>query len=571
MRILTMMMLAASAFATQTEAAQAAVAHASQTSPTDTVRVADFGAVADSYTNATPAIARAIAHAKATGAKVLLFGPGRYDVWTEGATRKTIYVSNTSSQEETADKTKILGIHFDGVSNLTVDGAGATLMMHGQMTPIAIDRCTDITLKDLTVDFERPGGSELTIVSSDSTGTVVRLHSDSRYDISPSGRFSLIGEGWRSNVIHCIRFDPATQHMTYSTDWSVLEKSPATELAPGLVKFATPAGFSPLVGSILTVRDRIRHQTGMLLLESRGVTFQDINVRYMHGLGIVSQYSRNITMLRVNCTPDSASGRILASSADFMHFSGCSGHIEIRDCNYSGSQDDAINVHGTNLRIAAVTAPSTVRMQFMHPQTYGFAAYHPGDTVAYVNPATMLRTDTAVVRSVVMDPDPHFLELTLDRLVPPGVSVNSTCLENLTCTPSLHVSGCRFTRLSTRGILATTPRKVVIENNLFERLGMSGVLIEGDAAGWFESGPVTDVTIRGNTFIDCGYAGSGSASITINPSTTSVSAAEPVHENVVITGNTFDTDGRLILQAKSTAGLVFTDNKILGPLPRPAF
>ena len=36
---------------------------------------------------------------------------------------------------------------------------------------------------------------------------------------------------------------------------------------------------------------------------------------------------------------------------------------------------------------------------------------------------------------------------------------------------------------------------------------MSAILIEGDAEGWFESGPVSDVLIEGNIFVDCAYNG----------------------------------------------------------------
>ncbi len=36
---------------------------------------------------------------------------------------------------------------------------------------------------------------------------------------------------------------------------------------------------------------------------------------------------------------------------------------------------------------------------------------------------------------------------------------------------------------------------------------MSAVLIEADAEGWYESGPVRDVMIRNNEFIDCALPG----------------------------------------------------------------
>lgn len=454
-------------------------------------------------------------------------------------------------------------MHFYGLDNIIVEGSGATLMMHGKITPMAVDSSRQITLKDLTIDFERPGGSELTYVKVMPGKVVMKVHPDTRYDIV-GGRINLIGEGWRSNKIHCISYSAKDDHATYSGDWRILETRPVEEIAPGLLSFTTPEGFSPEKGATLTLRDIIRDQVGTLILESKDVKMRDINMRYMHGLGIVSQYSHNVAMERVNCKPSEESGRILASSADFMHFSGCSGEVSITDCHFSGSHDDAINVHGTNLRAEDLISADALRVRFMHHQSYGFNAYHPGDTVVFVDHSTMLRSDMAVVESVVRE-NPRNLIIKFDRPVPKNIRLKSTCVENITCTPTVHISGCTFTRHNTRGILVTTPRKVVIENNTFTRIGMAAVLIEGDAEGWFESGPVKDVTISRNTFIDCGYNGAThGATIALNPSNTIVDPKAPVHENVNITDNRFVISNRPVLFAKSTGNLSFTGNVVEG-------
>lgn len=532
-------------------------------SPVDTIRVSDFGCHPGTFVNTVTAIQAAIDSCRSIPGAVLLFEPGRYDIWPEGAVRKEIYVSNTSSEIECPSKVKTIGLHFNHLEGLTVEGSGATLMMHGKITPIAIDSCSGVIMRNISVDFERPGGSELTYAEVNPGRVVMKVHPDTRYDIT-ARRISLIGEGWRSNRVHCISYSPSNGHATYSGDWNLLSKCDVEELRPGLLAFSVPEDFSPEVGATLTLRDIIRDQMGTLIIDSRDICLEDVNMRYMHGLGIVSQYTRNIMMLRVNCRPEEGSGRILASSADFMHFSGCSGAVEIRDCNFSGSHDDAINVHGTNLRAEEMISDNTLRLRFMHHQSYGFMAYHPGDTVAFVDPSTMLRGEKAVVVSVVRE-NPRNLIVTLDRKLPRDLKLGATCVENLTCTPTLHVDGCTFTRHSTRGILATTPRKVVIEHNTFTRLGMAAVLIEGDVEGWFESGPVTDVTIRDNTFIDCGYNGAThGATIALNPSNTIVSAKAPVHEGVKIIGNRFTTSGRPVLFAKSTARLLFMKNIVEG-------
>ena len=527
----------------------------------DTLYAQDFNIVPNTYRNLTPQFRTLLEACRNNKETVVILEKGRYDIWPEGAVRKEIYISNTSSETECPSKEKTIGLHFDRIENLTFSGNGAEIIMHGSITPIAIDSCKNVTLQNISVDFERPGGSELTYIEVLPGEVTVKVHPDTRYEIRDS-LLNLIGEGWRSNQIHCIKYTPVDNHMRYSSDYGVLSKSHVVEVAPHVLKFYTPQNFMPEVGATLTLRDIIRNQVGLLNLCSEGTTLRNVNMRYMHGLGIVSQYSRNITMDHVNCLPSQNSGRILASSADFMHFSGCSGNISITDCNFSGAQDDAINVHGTNLRIVEKTSTDKVVVRFMHPQTYGFMAYQPGDTVAFVNPSTMLRTAYAVVKEVTMV-EPRTISLSFDTPIPSDIEINATCVENISATPTVHISGCNITRLSTRGILMTTPRKAIIENCRFEGLGMAAILVEGDAAGWFESGPVTDLTIKNNTFIDCNYAGpQNGATIVFNPSNTVISPKNAVHENINIIGNTFLTEGRPVLYAKSTSGILFFGNSV---------
>ena len=133
-------------------------------------------------------------------------------------------------------------------------------------------------------------------------------------------------------------------------------------------------------------------------------------------------------------------------------------------------------------------------------------------------------------------------------------------IENVTWTPQVEIRGNRFARIPTRGILVTTRRKVVIEQNHFDRLMMSGILIADDAESWFESGRVEDVTIRQNTFNHCG--GREHPVIYIAPENRHVDLDTPVHRNIRIEENCIHTADALLLDAKSTRGLSFRKNNI---------
>ena len=89
--------------------------------------------------------------------------------------------------------------------------------------------------------------------------------------------------------------------------------------------------------------------------------------------------------------------------------------------------------------------------------------------------------------------------LTLDKPIPEEVKVNQHVVENITYTPEVSIHDNIFKETPTRGILVTTRKPIVIENNTFDGMGMAGIYISNDAQGWYESGPTRDVTIRNNT------------------------------------------------------------------------
>jgi polygalacturonase len=138
------------------------------------------------------------------------------------------------------------------------------------------------------------------------------------------------------------------------------------------------------------------------------------------------------------------------------------------------------------------------------------------------------------------------------------------CLENITWTPSLTVSHCRFGGTLTRGLLVTTRRPVLIEDNTFFRTGMCAILISSDAGAWFESGPVQDVTIRRNVFQECAYrAAPDDYIIMVKPETPAPARNYWIHRNIRIENNTFRVFDRPVLLARSTSGLTFEHNDII--------
>jgi hypothetical protein len=216
-------------------------------------------------------------------------------------------------------------------------------------------------------------------------------------------------------------------------------------------------------------------------------------------------------------------------------------------------------VHGTHLQIIKLSA-GKITLRFMHHQTYGFPAFFAGDSISFVNPKTLMSLGTAKLKTAKLI-NRHEMEIEVDGNLPsfldPGL-----CVENLTWTPEVMIQNSRFERTSTRGLLLTTRRKVIVQNNTFYHIGMYPILIADDASGWFESGPVQDVTIRNNQFDECGY-NSGSGAINIAPENHQLVEGDFVHRNIRIENNWFKIYDVPLLIARSVEGLTFTNNTIV--------
>ena len=308
-------------------------------------------------------------------------------------------------------------------------------------------------------------------------------------------------------------------------------------------------------GMVFQMRDAIRDEVCGLIQYSRDIRLENIRIYYAGNFGIVSQYSENLAFEQLYFEPEPGSGRTNTGFADFLQVSGCKGKVQIQNCRFTGAHDDPINVHSTHLQVVEYLSDRKVKLGFIHPQTFGFHVFFPGDKVAFINSNTLLPVVEAKVKKVTRVDDRHVI-VEIDRQLPETVrNTELVAVENLTWTPEVVIRNNYFSRIPTRGILVTTRRKVVIEDNTFYRMQMSTILIADDARSWFESGPVTDVTIRRNKFIECGEP-------VINVAPENNVYAGAVHRNISVTENHFQLKGETAVKARCTDGLTIAGNLI---------
>ncbi|MDE6490164.1 MAG: alpha-1,3-galactosidase, partial [Muribaculaceae bacterium] len=277
--------------------------------------------------------------------------PGDYHISWYMAAQRCYHISNTASAEENLDPTKHIGMLFKNMSDVIVDGHGARLITCGEMTPWVIDSCENIVIRNLTVTAGDPSVPEMTVTAITDSTMTTKVTPPSQYAIDNDGHLVWWGAGWEidGGIAQILYPD---RGVTLRCGSPLIESRKVSELSPGELMFhfnKTPPDTRP--GDIYQMRHSIRNEVAGLINRSRNITLENLQLQFMGNFGIVAQFSDNITYRSLTCAPDEASGRTCAGFADFLQLSGCRGKVIIEGCNFSGSQDDPINIHGTHLSV----------------------------------------------------------------------------------------------------------------------------------------------------------------------------------------------------------------------------
>ncbi|HVM90085.1 MAG TPA: right-handed parallel beta-helix repeat-containing protein [Puia sp.] len=529
----------------------------------DTVRLTDLGYQPGSRANVVEYVNKALQYCKGKSRPVLIFPKGRYDFWPQYCEEKLYYESNTDVIPLRRCPVLIRQQH-----HLTVDGSEADFIFHDRLQPFTVDSSTDITIKNVNIDWDIPMTAQAEVVEATDNYIDIAINTKESPYLIENEKLVFVGEGWKSAWWDAMEFDKDTRLIVAGTgDEGCLgggfENYKAVELQYGLVRLNYSFRRKPAVGNFLVLRHSARDHAGIFLFNSKNVSIEHVNMYQNAGLGILSQYSENLYFKAVHCVPNEKKNRFFCGHDDGLHFSNCKGQIDVDSCRFLALMDDPVNVHGTSVQVIKKINNKKLLCKFMHEQSIGFEWARKGDTVGLLENEAMNTIGKAVVDAFHAI-DPQFFEISFAEDIPVALE-KGDALENLTWTPAVWIHNSFFGSNRARGILVTTPGKVVIENNVFESSG-SAILIAGDANGWFESGAVKNVLIRNNVFNDPCLTSMYQFSegiISINPEIPKLDVKKPYHSNIRIENNIFHPYDYSVLYAKSVRGLIFNNNTLI--------
>lgn len=539
--------------------------------------ISAFGLKANSSKNASPVLQKALAKIKAEykeGEKVILrFPEGRYEFHEKGAAVREYYISNHDQTNP-----KKVGIALEDMKNLTLDGQGSEFVFHGRMLPVSLLRSENCLLKNFSIDFENPHIAQVKIVENDpQDGIVFEPAPWVDYRIAKDSIFEAYGEGWTMRHSWGIAFDGDTKHLVYNTSDIGCPTKGASEVAPRRIHAPGWKDARLVPGTVVAMRGWGRPTPGIFLSHDVNTTIENVKVHYAEGMGLLAQLCENITLEKFGvCLKGDADPRYFTTQADATHFSGCKGKIVSCNGLYEGMMDDAINVHGTYLKVVKRVDDRTLVGRYMHGQSWGFEWGCPGDEVQFIRSNTMelvgKQNKIISIRPYDKEQTEGAREFLITFQEPVDQVINEQSgfgIENLTWTPEVLFSGNVIRNNRARGSLFSTPRKTIVENNLFDHTSGAAILLCGDCNGWFETGACRHVIIRKNRFVNAltNLFQFTNAVISIYPEIPDLKGQQQYFHGgpeggIAIEDNEFETFDAPILYAKSVDGLVFRNNTI---------
>lgn len=414
----------------------------------------------------------------------ILFPKGKFVISNEKAIEQLDRVFKGTFKRREAENV-MAGLK--NASDVEIEGDHTTLIFRGLIAPFDFCGCHNITVREITVDWERPVFSIGTVMESEE-GTI-KVKVDEAYPIAGG--------------------EPVASYQDYDVEKGVFSGfcifegvEHLTRLAPQTVILRNQYASCVQVGRRVIMRHIYSFSSCFHILECSDVSFEDVVIHTAPGMGIIAHKSSNLSFKNISVCPSGE--RLLSTNTDATHFISCFGEIQFDHCHFSFMGDDAVNVHGFYLAVKEIINSRELLLTVeASVQDDVFDCPDVLDKVEFVRRSNLSAYDEAQIMEIRRCDDKNKLvHVVLDRDLP-EIFDRTDILANTSKTARLKFENCHVKNIRGRALLVQT-RNALIENSTFENCTGQGVHID-TAEGWWESIGTRNITVRNNRFLDCGY------------------------------------------------------------------
>ena len=479
----------------------------------------------------------------------IFFPKGTYHFYT-GTKLKHFFISNND------ESVKNIVFYLNGMKNLKIYGDDAKFIFHGRLLPFVLEECTNISISGISIDFAMPFHFETTLLDTDGTSSLLRVPGVWHIE---NGKLVVFDDGLdvitNKMILNC--YSKETGEIVRPGGYHVPNKNLVCEKENELLRL--PIGMD-IEYPNLFLRHQARHTPGILIDRCLDTTIENVTIHHAEGMAIVGQNSRNICLDNIKVIPNPT--RDLSVTDDAVHLSECEGKIEIKNSTFLETLDDAINVHGMYRRLKKIG--ETVLMEACHFQQFGLWDGKDGDLLELVKAETL--QPYGQVRCKSFSPGTRQLYcLELEDDLPSEFENGDIVRIMRSSEMDVEIVNNVMANNMSRGILLSGAKRALIKDNKIHSPG-NGIYISGDANYWFESGPVKNLEICGNTFDYCAYLHKEAVPINIDPVILKKVSNFFYHGSIDIHNNIFKTqDSSLVLKANSAAKISFQNNEFITP------
>ena len=500
------------------------------------VDVTAFGAVSGDGKDDTAALLAALEQCRKASPATLVIPKGQYDFYAGSNPR------NAGTLFPVSD-----------LKGLTIDGKGSVLTIHGLTSVFWFGSCSNLTVKNLTIDWDRPPYSMGKVISAE--GNHFDVEVEREYPIKggePVGAF--------------MDYDPATRlPMRHGLDeYYTAEKTELLREQVLRVHLKHEARIKP--GVLVLLRHQVYGHTAFNCHRCADVTLQDVTVHTVPGMAFVAGVCTNVTLKRFVVAP--RPGRPMSATADATHFAGCKGTIRLEGCRFEAMGDDGANIKsGLYLSLKQEVDDHTILAQHNLKMV---DSPDPGDIMEVSHADDLIPYASIRVKKVELLPNDGLQRIEFEDPLPNALKEGDV-FGNATRTPKARITNCVVRNNRARGMLIQT-RDVIVENCRFEGCTGPGIMVLTEVTYFFESIGTRDVTVRNCLFENCNYgaaAGPGALCAMAYLANLSYPPKPGVHKNVVFERNTIRRCDNSAIFAAGVDGITIRRNSIEGACADP--
>ncbi len=512
------------------------------------VDVADFGAVPGDGQDDRAAVAAAVAHAKTlTGPVQIDFGSGTYDFFAV-TDDFSMSIANAA-------------VPLQSCENLILDGQGAEVLIHRQdVSFVWVYASTNVIVRNFSVDYDPLPFAQGTVTEIFSDGTGFLLELDAGFT-APTDPFFASCDSWgmlkdasqpgrlKASVPSFFRYDSIS-----AESGSLFRVVLADSSQISYFEVGDPFVINGRSGSI--------GRYGM----SENITFDQITATACPSSLFVGARTSRLNVL--NCKGQLKDDRLVVSGADGVHCQSARIGPWIENCDFEGLSDDCLNIYGLPIYVLEQVSPTQMTV-------YARASILPGDRLAFFDPnaGEVLQETTVVSYSgdtlVLADPVGEM------NIAPAGTVMDVHGWKVYDHAYNLDTIGNHFVyRNNTMhdgrryGMLLKASYGL-IENNVFEGLSRTGIVIENNI-NWPEGFWSRNLLVQNNLVAECGY-GNADPCVSISSLKLTGFMETPIQKNIHVLNNTFDAVTGPAMELSGVSNLTaegntFTSGSASGPL-----